>query len=428
MISWLILILITIIGFIICFFGKNEKYFVLRPDFFLFLSIYIYTIPISLNILLGENRFAITDQNLQIILICTISFLIFFLIGFHLVPTKKGNRLSLSSININYSHKSALFIAGVGLLVYVLNIKKSGGLVSLFILQRAELMETQQGILSIGILVWKAGILLIMARSWMITSLSTNRSQIFKYIGFIMLFSFIILNVLVGDRRIMVGLLIGVAFLFLIKNKTRISVKSLIIPLIIAVFFTHFISKVRHLTFDPVTMFTSIFTTFETSWLDISEGEVGAVFYVFNELLEDPNGINYLYGESYIKMPLILIPNFIVGKRTYNGLGDWFANKYHYDVWLTGGAFGFPFIAEAYINFWFFGTIIIGFIIGIGLKLWWNFCIINKPSVFSLALYALSLSMIFTLPRTDFSFVVKEFILSSLFSVLIIGIIGKIRV
>lgn len=424
MISWILLLSILFAGFVLIIFAKKERYLIVRPDFFLYLSVFIYTIPISLNVLVGNNRLMMQRDNLDIILFCSFLFLIFFLLGFYILPSRQPIKFDTASLPNSYSPLLALFISIIGLVVYLINISKAGGLLTLFILQRAELMETQQGIFAVGILLWKMGILLILSRSILF---SNNNDRFYSFIGYFMLISFIILNLILGDRRIMVGLLIGVGFFYILKTKKKISVGKLLLPLIISIFLTHFISKVRHLSSDPIEMFSSIVTTFDKSWLDISEGEVSAVFFVFNDLLEDPNGIQYLYGESYLSMPLLLVPNFIVGQRNYNGLADWFAKTYYYETWVKGGAFGFPYLAETFINFWFFGPIIIGMLTGIGLKLWWNFCCINRPTLFSISLYALSLSMIFTLPRTDFAYVIKEFVLSSFLSIIIIKGWKKIR-
>ena len=384
---------------VICLLGKKDFFFVVRPDFIVSFTFIIYSIPICLNALVGDNRYDISESNLLIITLTTLLFLVSFSIGFNFRTEFQSisfidKKMIKSDFPISFSYAILVF----GIILFLINANRFGGFWALVLLSRGELMDVGNGVLSIGTLMIKVGLLFIFFNIYFKENHKNGGMLYSKPFLFLLLFLYIFSNFVLGERRIMAGL----------------RARQFLIPVFLLVFLAHFFSKVRHLNAEPLLMLESMFTQFQLDWFDISEGEVGAHYFVFNDILEKPENFNYMLGSSYLKSIYLLIPNIGV-TRDYNGLADWFVRTYHRDIWTQGGGYGFSFIAETYINFWFFGPIIIGLFMGFIFASLWIFCVIEFKSIFSLAIYSLSLSIMMTMPRTDFSYVLKEFYLLVLF-------------
>ncbi len=160
-------------------------------------------------------------------------------------------------------------------------------------------------------------------------------------------------------------------------------------------------------------------------WLDLSYGESAGHYIVFNDILKNMDKVDRLYGLSYLKAPLTLVPGAINPDR-YEGLSIWFVKKFYPDTAKKGGGFAFSFVAESFINFGPIGPLFIGFLLGLLLAKLWKITIFKFRTALSFACYMLVIFFIFTLPRIDFSSGFKELFLSVFLPLSCIFITSKV--
>lgn len=122
-----------------------------------------------------------------------------------------------------------------------------------------------------------------------------------------------------------------------------------------------------------------------------------------------PEEYPYRYGYSYIMNFTTIIPNIFWEKHpaeVYGSLGRWLTKIVDYDFWEFGGALGYSCVAEAYINFGYWGIMIIAFLLGYFLLSIENIVdSFNSPVVYaSFVIIAINLM---AYPRGEFGEIVR---------------------
>lgn len=79
-----------------------------------------------------------------------------------------------------------------------------------------------------------------------------------------------------------------------------------------------------------------------------------------------PEARAYDFGKSYVTALSILVPHFGGGENVADAskLSAWITTMIRPDWAVTGGGFGFSYVGEAYLNFSWFGVVIVGIILG----------------------------------------------------------------
>src|SRR5690606_38225611 len=80
-----------------------------------------------------------------------------------------------------------------------------------------------------------------------------------------------------------------------------------------------------------------------------------------------PEKAGHLYGSSYAAIPFFWVPRAVWPDKPESGLGAWVRTTL-FRTWADKSGWPPGFIAEAYINFGYFGILVVAFLVGIGLR------------------------------------------------------------
>ena len=421
---------------ILPFLRRNRgKLFYFRPDIIFSLAFLIYVVPVPLNRLYFDNYYKFDDIILSDILQMQILFVLGFFAGFHIfTPTSRlnpprpvFNRISNKSISKWVLYISLIF----SVILYFIYLHKLGGIASYLSAKRLFIYKHNQGlgIYGVGILILKAVWILFIAKFLMNYYSTGHKKRIdkvrllwFILLNLLGLILFIVFNLAIGDRRVLLGLivsLVGILYLYrFVSNRVIV-----VIGLVLLIFFQVF-SKLRHLSNNPGKMIEFAKNKWQIEWLDLSSGESAGHYIVFNDILKNKEKLDKMYGLTYIKAPLIIVPKFVYPDR-YQGLSYWFVNKFYPGTAKRGGGFAFSIVAEAYLNFGFLGTFFIGLIFGIIFARIWIVTMFKYKTALSQTIYMLLLLFIITLPRADFSAILKESTISIFLPLAVIFVVSK---
>ena len=428
-----IFILLSFVPFIIY---PKVKLFLFRPDIIFSFAFMIYVIPVPLNKLYFDNYYKFEDDILDTIIFYHILFSLSFYLAFYfftprkflLPPKPTYNKLSNKSISIWVLCFSMI----ISIVLYSFYLNKFGGIINYLSLERMFIYKNVEGlgIFSIGILFTKTIWIVLLSR-FLMNNFSNNllfRNSkyilitiiLLNIIGFIL---FSILNLAIGDRRILLTLIIGIVGLLYLYR--FISNKAMGVFSILLLIFFQIFSRIRHLSNNPSEMVEYAVKKSNIQWLDLSYGEPAGHYIVFNDILQNIEKVDKFYGLTYLKAPLLLVPSTLYPDR-YEGLPTWFVNEFYPDYAKKGGGMAFSFVAETFINFGAFGPIFIGFLLGIILAKFWKITMFKYKTALSFSLYMLFVIFIITLPRNDFSSGFKELFLSILLPLGCVFIASKV--
>lgn len=425
-------IFVSIFPFIL---RRKGKLFLFRPDIIFSLAFLLYVVPVPLNKLYFGDFYGFDNAILEEMMKMFLLFVSGFYIGFHVLTSKSCLSPPKPEFNIISNKSISKWVLLVSMLfsvvLYLIYLSKLGGISAYLSADRMDIYKNNQGlgIYGVGILILKTVWVIILSKFMMnyysegsnnkITNIKLWIFILINILGFV---GFAMFNLVIGDRRVLLGLilgLLGILYLYkYISNRTII-----IFSLILLVFFQVF-SKLRHLSNNPAEMVKFAQKEWTIEWLDLSNGESGGHYVVFNDILNNKHEINTLYGMSYIKSPLIIVPKFIYPNR-YEGLSKWFVKKFYPGTAKKGGGFAFSIVAEAYMNFGFWGTLFVGFIFGVISAKIWFITMFKYKTALSYSIYMLLVLFIITMPRGDFSSLIKESFISIFLPIMVIFIVSK---
>lgn len=405
----------------------RNKYNFFRPDGILPFGVLLYGMANPIAYLLGMQTGYSIDSMKDFLFMNTL-FLITFYIGFYGVMNFEDFDVKIDTKNLIKDEKFEraiilLLIVSFGLYYYTLY-KVYGGITGYFNLSRVEKMKSlYDGADKFGVVIY-----FIQYSLTFLTILSLARYYIFnekKYKK--QLYLYIALSTLVvlffllqGERSMNIELIFALClgFLYFGKIKMRYFYLSFI-PLFP---FLILFGRLRVLIGEPpLKIYTFIKKGFEWSWFDPSQTEFAAPMIAFNIIRKDFNYINYLYGESFYRSFEILIPRIFLRDR-YSGLLEWFVEQYYPRIYSSGGGLGFSFMAEFFINFGVYGSLL-GVVIGILLGLAWKKCFVQSPSILGFTFYGKMMILLFIFSRIDFASFIKKMYIGWALPVLIVIII-----
>lgn len=213
-----------------------------------------------------------------------------------------------------------------------------------------------------------------------------------------------------------------VSFLLSIINSifsvSRAELLSVLLPILFLLSYFKKISNKKVIAFGVIS-----FILFG-AWKGLSNGKLNVISYdsefnswykICENVLYDNNGVNYLYGSSYLKTLL----NLIIPVTKTMPLSSWYVKTYEYSVYVSGGGRGFSGVLEAYMNFWYFGNVLIYYIYGKILKK------ININSDLQIMIYMIIMTCIFQLFRSDSYSLLKTMMWFKIYPVLIMFFLAK---
>jgi len=141
-----------------------------------------------------------------------------------------------------------------------------------------------------------------------------------------------------------------------------------------------------------------------------------------------PAAIDYRYGLTYLSAPGVLVPLFLWPGRPL-APGEWYVATLYPNVWMSGGAYAFSPVAEAYLNFGIGGVLIVFCLLGIAIaRLERRLALYDVlPPWVSIA-YALFAPYIILFSRLDSVTVLKSFVVLTLFPMLLSAATTRILV
>lgn len=390
---------------------------IFRADIFITLSLFLYAIPVPFNYiyLKGDSVQGLSYENCSKILSFNLLFLVFFLIGYYMYNIFKPPKSKFLDYSVDNKTLSPDFLIYVSLsfsliLLYGL-FQQFGGITEYFSLSRFDLYKEKRdnnlGVFTVGFDFLKALIVLLLAKVLFIRkerSKEYGKLKMFAILLLSLLFIFIVLGS--GDRRPIVGLLIGLSFIGSFYGK--INEKLIMFLGIPFALIMQLLSYLRHLINSPEKMLVHLQSNYTPDWLDISKGELGNCYLIFNNLLTKPEKWDFFWGSTYLYNLTNLFPKAILPIR-YEGIAIWFVSVFYPETYAKGGGYGFNIVAEGFINFGVPGIAITGFMIGIIANSLWNFLCINNTNPLKLTLYAMLLTIFFIFGRTDSGGLMKEF-------------------
>jgi oligosaccharide repeat unit polymerase len=170
----------------------------------------------------------------------------------------------------------------------------------------------------------------------------------------------------------------------------------------------------RSLTFTKA--FQLIFVNSRLVWLDPSTSEFGSAPSVITLILKNLEFESLRLGATYLEAWLQLIPKVIFPRRPITP-SEWLVAQYFPDLFRRGGGLGFSYIAEAYLNFWFFGPLIVSWIFGIAVRALDVYR--ERGGVTTTLIFSISLPWILWAFRSDLITILKLYLVGQLLPTLI---------
>jgi len=154
---------------------------------------------------------------------------------------------------------------------------------------------------------------------------------------------------------------------------------------------------------------------YEYSQLSLSDLDAGASYWIAMFYTQEPTP--WWCGYSYVQLPMdITWPRFLGGSDVTT-LAEDYVWRYHVDFASRGGGLAFSAIAEAWLNFGYFGSIILGAFWGVTARYF-----DNRPRGVAFYIYLLIVVRLF---RSDFATLYKNWVLvwGSMFFVVVVGLV-----
>ena len=371
-------------------------------NFFFNLGAFFYFVPNLLNYEIGINSLNISSYTFYSYNYSIFIFVVTWNV-FGVYFNSLSRSIELPSIRINAKLCLIVFVAF--LVVFFVGIIGSVGVKNYFTMNRAYFYEIKSSIPSFLEIFLNFSVVIY----FIIISKKLKTNKKYKRnITFFILLIFIVLFP-TGARGKILSILIGIVYLLVYYNK--MSEKKLIAPAVLCGVFFQLFGKVRHLTSDPVLIFSFLIENFSWKMFDLSQGESQANFNVYDKIFNDGNV--YLYGhffQTVFDSFQLLIPGFLYN-RSFDGLNTWFVENYYPETYLKGGGKAFSILAEGMMNGGYFGVFIITSLTSVSLILAAVFVEYFMGKQYVLILYVGLLFDIFQLPRLYYGSFLKQVVI-----------------
>lgn len=292
---------------------------------------------------------------------------------------------------------AAVVITGVSLFL-ILKLAATVGGLSQFILLGYGINKVMTGLgyLAAGI-PW-----LFVATMFIFVAFAISRKRLWFLIGLVALAVNISLHLVMGNRSMVLYILVSFGTFFLIKIK-YIHWKALLLIGLTAFAFLNIVGMTRKSDYKSFDDFVSKSIERGSAALSESHGmfytlTIGEFVVPFETLPQMVRTVGTetepWLGLSYIRAPLFLVPSAIYPSRPVD-LSNWYMEQFYGQNGNLSEGRQFFFLAEAYLNFGPFGIIIISIIWGVGWRLWLEWLKLCKFDPGVTLVYALGLGFMF---------------------------------
>lgn len=286
------------------------------------------------------------------------------------------------------------------------------------------LIKREAGPIELGLYVAVLGIVLALSA----TLAERNRSKLgMLFLVAVSLLFFVYVSFL-GVRRPTFLLVISVVSVYcLLVN--RIKLRSII--LLGASFFIFFVTFANyrqvissHGFFEAIEF---IGENVSPEWFDFSKTELGAPFKTLQDILGGGFKDDLLWGGSYLGSLLYVLPGFVNGGM--ESLSVEYTNKFFTaDFIAIGGNMGFFPVAEAFVNFGWFGPLVVFFVLAVVLVRMNSFLYMAPgKKLFHVVFFSILVPWLAFFMRLDFSSFLKGFFYSQLVPLVLVYFLLSLR-
>ena len=407
-----------------------------RPDILIVSSILLYTCPVVYDSLYLDGwigyYFGIQESHLLNGIILNTLFLLTFIIGFYISMFVTGRRQARGYVSkVSSPPKwTAYTLVILGISMFLVYVYSEFGSVYGYIFELNRLgrfsSASGNGFLTIGIYIANSGLALVIAI--LLTRMAMNGGKPRHATEIITLTIYILIYcvffVLIGDRRQVFSLIMTIVCLYSIIIGLKAGVWRYILAACIFIIPFQIFSKARKYSSSPLEMIDFIQNNFDTSWLNLSSGELGYSLFVTSKIFAE--NIDYMHGRTYLDVLVNFVPRFIYPDRPLAPT-QWFAQSFYPIAYQQGGSMGFSSVAEGYMNLGYVGVTISGFVFGVAMYWWYRKLISKRDSVYKIAIYAASVPFMFTYIRMDTASLVKIILFSSIIPISMLWAVAGVK-
>lgn len=227
-----------------------------------------------------------------------------------------------------------------------------------------------------------------------------------KSIFFLSLISFVFFNFFISQRGIVVFIFVKILAFNYYTNIHKVPLKKIIIILFISLLLFEIMSAFRYNNEFKIedTSFNFI-KKFEPAILTITFIDISKTAHIIDAI---PNKLPFAFGSTYLTALYAPIPRSIWPTKPVVNVDNIVGQKVYGSMYFGAGGTPPGLIAEAYWNFWYFGILIVPYLVGFLLKYIENTFQYYKNKINVIILYVLC-----------FMFIGLEFMGSSFSSVLV---------
>ena len=168
--------------------------------------------------------------------------------------------------------------------------------------------------------------------------------------------------------------------------------------------------RVRDIRGSLTEQLNYIQSNFGVDWFGFSDSEFSAHFFVSSFVLQTQQDAPLKLGQSYLNGFLNLIPLRIWPDQDREHLALWFAREFDFSAYSSGGGFGYSFVIEAFQNFGYLGSVLVGMALGALANYLERFSK-KLPGPSGGAFKAATVGLLVMMPRTEFGDMLKFFII-----------------
>lgn len=400
--------------------------------FILFLS--LFTLPLPIRLIFTDEIEGNISPYLDSfsgyipisVFFCACSLIIFYMSYYSRLP------LRLSEYGFRFlttSAAGAIFsagiIIGISLLLLSALAANIGGLAQFILLGYASTKETVGlGYLAAG-LPW-----LFVGTMFIFVAYAISRRKLWFLIGSIALLANIGVHLVMGNRSMVLYILICFGTFFLVQIK-YLRWKTLLVLGVAAFVFLNIVGMTRksdyHSFDDFVTKSldrgsSALTSTGHGMFYTLTIGEFVVPFETLPQMVRTVGTeIEPWLGWSYIRAPIFFVPSAVFPDRPVD-LANWYMEQFYKTQGHLNEGRQFFFLAEAYLNFGPLGIVIISIFWGIGWRTWFEWLKRSQFDPGATLLYALALGFMFRCISGTFVTLLSGLIQQSL-AIALIGLI-----
>jgi oligosaccharide repeat unit polymerase len=340
------------------------------PLFALFFFLYGLTVPLSVLMRLPlENlrqRLAPVSDETLVFEAVGLYFLALlgFVVGYSLPFGRRAAQLlpmMPSSLSEQALQKAAFVYLAAGIALYSVYLSRSGGLLVFLRSSYIEKYERQfgQGPLVYGIVLVEVSLLL------MCYSGLQKGHRFTKVAAFLCVAAYLAFASLVGTRSLIAPLCLGVTIVYH-RTRRRLTPAFLVLAFLLGYLGAALITAFRQQEGPVSDRVERLVSEFGIDQLMPGQAEFVAGFTATMDILEyarNESG-NWSYGRTYLLGAAHIVPRYLYPNRGML-LSDWYVWRFYPGIARTYGGLGFSPVAEAYLNFGWFGPPAVFVLVGI---------------------------------------------------------------